>query len=64
MDEGRPDPLAALRAAAEECGVLLPDGLLEAVLTIETEATEQHQDRGIVQAALRAQIETRAREGS
>jgi hypothetical protein len=63
-EEQRPDPLAALRAAAQECGVSLPEGLLEAVLQLETEATEQHLDRGIVQASLRAHIENHAREGS
>ncbi len=61
-DQNRPDPLGALRAAAQAAGIALPDGLLEAVLALETEATEQHQERSIVQANLRGMIEGRAKD--
>jgi hypothetical protein len=61
-EEQRPDPLGALEAAAASHGVTLPEGLLERVLKLETEATEQNQDRAFVQANLRALIEALAKD--
>jgi hypothetical protein len=60
-EDGRPDPLGALRAAAEECGVELRDGLLEQVLELESEPAEQEAARSMIQARLRTLIETSAR---
>lgn len=62
MEDARPDPLGALRAAAEEFGVELPEGLLEEILQLESEPTEQESTRSMVQARLRALIESSARE--
>lgn len=61
MDDSRPDPLGALRAAVEECGVTLPAGLLEQVLELESEPTEDASARSMIQARLRALIEASAR---
>lgn len=60
-DDGRPDPLGALRAAAAASGVDLPDGLIEQVLELESEPAEQEASRAMIQARLRTLIETRAR---
>ena len=60
-DEERPNPLGALQVAAASTGATLPDGLLEQVLALETEATEQNQDRARVQSTLRALIEAAAK---
>jgi hypothetical protein len=60
-DEERPNPLGALQVAAGSTGASLPDGLLEQVLALETEATEQNQDRALVQSTLRALIEAGAK---
>jgi hypothetical protein len=60
-DEERPNPLGALQVAVASIGVNLPDGLLERVLTLETEATEQNQERALVQSGLRALIEAAAK---
>jgi len=60
-DEERPNPLGALRVAAASTGAILPDGLLGQVLALETEATEQNQDRALVQSTLRALIEAGAK---
>ena len=57
MDDSRPDPLGALIAAAAECGLPLPDGLLEKVLQMESDAPETPAGRAMVQASLRALIE-------
>jgi hypothetical protein len=61
MDEHRPEPLAALHEAAEECGITLPAGLLERVLALEERATEQRLDRAVAQAELRGLIEMQAK---
>lgn len=63
-EESRPDPLGALRAAAEEAGVSLPDGLLEAVLELESEPAEREAARSMVQARLRTLIEASAKEAT
>ena len=60
MEAGRPDALGALRRAAEESGMALPDGLLESVLELESEPAEQEAARSIIQARLRALIEAHA----
>ena len=57
MDDSRPAPLGALVAAAAECGLTLPDGLLEKVLQMESDAPETAAGRAMVQASLRALIE-------
>jgi hypothetical protein len=62
MEEGRPDPLGALRAAAEEVGAALPEGLLEQVLDLESEPAEHEGARAVIQAKLRALIEATAKE--
>ena len=57
MDNSRPDPLGALRRAAVECEVSLPDGLLEQVLELESEPAEGEAARSMIQARLRSLIE-------
>lgn len=57
----RPDPLAALRAAVAETGVTLPEGLLDQVFELESDVPEQQSARSMVQASLRALIETHAK---
>jgi hypothetical protein len=64
MEDHRPDPLGALRHAADECGVSLPEGLLEQILELESEPAEQEAARSMVQARLRSLIETTARSAS
>ncbi|MDQ6883742.1 MAG: hypothetical protein M3077_05820 [Candidatus Dormibacteraeota bacterium] len=64
MEDNRPDPLGALRAAAAECGLTLPDGLLESVLQIESDAPETAAARTMVQASLRALIEANSKDAS
>jgi hypothetical protein len=60
MQDSRPDPSEALRAAAQEQGAQLPNGLLEDVLKLETEMSEQDEQRRSAQ--LRLLIEARAKE--
>lgn len=62
MEETRPDLLETLRAAATECGVSLPEGLLEEVLRLEKETTEQDGARGMIQVRLRTVLERHAEE--
>lgn len=64
MEDRRPDPLGALRDAADECGVSLPDGLLTEILRLEAVPTNQEAARSMVQARLRSLIETIARSSS
>lgn len=63
-EQSRPDPLQALREAMASTGPPLPDGLLEEVLSLETEGTAQNRDRLHVQATLRGVIEQKARTAS
>lgn len=60
-DDGRPDPLGALRAAAAASGIDLPEGLIEQVLELESEPAEQEPARTAIQARLRALLEASAR---
>lgn len=62
--KARPDPLGALRAAAAELGVTLPEGLLEQVLQLESDVAEQDAARSMVQASLRALLETHAKDAT
>ena len=64
MEDARPDPLGALHAAAEEFEVALPEGLLEEILQLESEPADHESARSIVQARLRALIESSAREST
>ena len=64
MEDARPDALGALRAGAADCGLTLPDGLLETVLQIESDAPETAAGRAMVQASLRALIEASAKDAS
>lgn len=59
--DSRPDPLETLRTATREREVVLPEGLLDEVLALEKEATEQDAERSTTQARLRGIIEVRAR---
>ena len=63
-DQTRPDPLGALKAAEVECGAQIPGGLLEKVLALEKDATEQNADRFTIQAKLRAYIEAGAKDST
>lgn len=54
----RPDPLEALRAAAVELGLELRPGLLERILQIEGDLSEDDTARSRIRAALTLLIET------
>lgn len=60
MENSRPDPLGALKRAAVECEVTLPDGLLEQILELESEPAEEEAARSMIRARLRSLIETSA----
>lgn len=56
----RPDPLGALRAAAVECEVTLPEGILEEILQLESDLSQDQVARSRIRASLKLLIEKRA----
>lgn len=62
MKDDRPNPLDTVRAAADDAGVHLPNGLLEEVLALESSADPDDPGRSMTQHRLRALLEQAARD--
>lgn len=62
MKDDRPNPLDTLHAAADDAGVQLPHGLIEAVLTLESNADPDDPGRSMTQHRLRSLLEHEARD--
>lgn len=62
MKGDRPDPLESLRAAAVDSGIRLPEGLIEDILTAESNADPEDSGRTMIQHRLRGLLEQAARD--
>ena len=62
MKDDRPNPLESLRAAADDAGIHLPEGLVEEILTLERNADPEDSGRSMTQHRLRAFLEQAARD--